>query len=338
MNENRYIDISAPVDLSGNVGTIKRVFNRLFRSMVIIGPDLLLAIIMTIILVATVLLAGGHIRFFQASLGLPVGITIMLIIYHTIHARFRPEEAKLPHHILRDWLPFLLVTFIYENLHDLSKLFYARDFAIFFYKWDIALFGVEPTIWAQKIYSPFLTDIMAFCYALYFFFPLVLMCFLSHEDRRLEFRKMALAVTFTFLMGFIGYVLWPTSPPRYFITELYTNPRVLHGPLLFDRLQSAWDGLSVVPCGAFPSLHVGISAVALFFAYKYKNFSKRYKVVWYTYIPLVLGLWFSTVYLRHHWVIDIFAGLFVAIVGFVLSEYVLNVWREFRIRFNLPTK
>lgn len=301
-----------------------------FSAIAAIGPDLILSGIMALVLTATVVLAGGHIRFFQASLGFPVGITVALIIYHSILARFRPEERRLPHHILRDWLPFLFVTFIYENLHDLSKVFYKHDFANVFRQWDIAIFGVEPTLWAQKIYSPFLTDIMAFCYALYFVFPLVIMFFLSHEDRRFEFRKMALAVTFAFLMGFVGYVIWPTSPPRYFITEIYTSPSVLHGPLLFDRLQAAWDNLSVVPCGAFPSLHVGISAVALIYARKFRHINRIFTAIWWAYIPLVLGLWFSTVYLRHHWVVDIFAGWLVAIVSVAASEVVLKMCRNVR--------
>lgn len=70
-----------------------------------------------------------------------------------------------------------------------------------------------------------------------------------------------------------------------------------------------WDGFSVISGGAFPSLHVGISTVALIYAYKYRYFSKLYYGIWILYIPLVTSLWFSTVYLRHHWVIDIFCGM-----------------------------
>ena len=119
------------------------------------------------------------------------------------------------------------------------------------------------------------------------------------------------------------------------ITEMFTSPAVLHGPLLFDRLQAAWDGLSVIPCGAFPSLHVGISTVALLYAWKFRNFSRLYKWIWWIYIPLVISLWISTIYLRHHWVIDIFAGWAVAVIGFVLSEYVLKLWRVIRMRYKL---
>lgn len=312
-------------------------FERILHFIALTGPDLLLATGMTILLIVTVIGVGGHVRFLQASLGFPIGIMLAVIVYQLILKRFRPNYNPKISLILRDWLPFLLITFIYENLHDLSKHFYDIDIAGLMMKWDIAIFGVEPTLWMQKIYSPLLTDLMAFSYALYFVFPLIIMFFLSQDERHFEFREMALALTFAFIMGFIGYVVWPCSPPRYFITDMFTSPAVLHGPFIFDRLQAAWDGLSVIPCGAFPSLHVGISTVALLYAWKFRRFSTLYKWIWYLYIPLVASLWVSTVYLRHHWVIDIFAGWAVAITGFALSEYALRLWRILRKRYGLSS-
>jgi len=334
MNDEDLLQVESPQEVLEPLA-LKRLFNKLLFLCALIGPDLIFASLMALGLMALVVAVGGHVRFFQASLGLPVGIMAALILYRAILGRVRRNYDPNYAIILRDWLPFLMVTFIYENLHDLSRFFYSHDIAGTLQRWDIAIFGVEPTIWAQKIYSPFLTDVMAFSYALYFVFPLVLMFFLSQEDRRFEFREMALALTFAFVMGFIGYVVWPCSPPRYFITDLYTAPAVLHGPLLFDRLQNAWDSLSVVPCGAFPSLHVGISSVALIYAYKFRNFSRTYKWIWFIYVPMVISLWFSTVYLRHHWVIDIFAGWAVAIVAVGASDKILDWWRRLRKGFGL---
>jgi membrane-associated phospholipid phosphatase len=197
-------------------------------------------------------------------------------------------------------------------------------------EWDIAIFGVEPTLWAQKIYSPLLTDLMALSYALYFVQPLILMLLLSNRDDRKRFREMTLTLTFTFLLGFAGYVWLPCSPPRYFITSLFTDPVRLHGPWIFDTLQAQWDSLSVVPCGAFPSLHVGLSTVALIFAWKFRRINTTFRVIWWVYIPLVTSLWFSTVYLRHHWVIDIFAGWLVAVASYFSADYILGHWRRWR--------
>jgi membrane-associated phospholipid phosphatase len=305
---------------------IKTLVNKALFLVAITGPDLILAGIMTGLLLFIILEKGGHIKFFQASLGLPIGIMTFLIIYRsTLYFinRSCPPNIKT---ILRDWLPFLLVTFIYENMHDLSRLFNFNDITHALLKLDTIIFGVEPTLWAQKFYSPLLTDIMAVFYALYFVFPLVIMFFLSEQNKRFEFREMALALTFTFLTGFVGYVIFPASPPRYFIAEMFSDPYRLHGIFIFDKLQSAWDGLSVISCGAFPSLHVGISCVALLYAWKFKDMGKIYKWIWRIFLPLVISLWVSTVYLRHHWVVDIFAGWFVACIGFISSEYILKLW------------
>lgn len=300
------------------------------RGFLAVGPDLFLTVVMSLVLATALIASGGQVRLFQASLGFPLGIVLFLILYRSIAQKFRPEMKPHVGHILRDWLPFLLVTFIYENLHDLSKHFMNMDIAGTLMAWDIAIFGIEPTVWAQKIYSPLLTDIMAVSYALYFALPLFIMLVLSNRDDRKELRTMTLTLTFTFLLGFLGYVLLPCSPPRYFITHLFTDPVRLHGPWVYDALQAQWDSLSVVPCGAFPSLHVGISSVALIFAWKYRTISTIFRIIWWLYIPLVTSLWFSTVYLRHHWFIDIAAGWAVALASYAAAEYILGHWRRWR--------
>lgn len=308
--------------------TRKSTLKRLARAITAIGPDLLLTLVMSLVLVITLIDSGGGVRLFQATLGYPIGLVLFLIIYRSIAHKLRPRVKPHVGHILRDWMPFILVTFIYENLHDLSKHFMNTDIAGTLMKWDIAIFGVEPTLWAQKIYSPLLTDIMAVSYAMYFILPLGIMLLLSNRDDRKELRTMTLTLTFTFLLGFLGYVLLPCSPPRYFITALFTDPVRLHGPWIYDALQAQWDTLSVIPCGAFPSLHVGISSVALIFAWKYRNINTTFRVIWWLYIPLVTSLWFSTIYLRHHWFIDIAAGWAVAIASYAAAEYILGHWRR----------
>lgn len=308
--------------------TSKNALHHLARGITTVGPDLLLTLVMSVVLIATLIASGGHIRLFQASLGFPLGIVLFLIVYRSIAHRLHPKIRPHVGHILRDWLPFLLVTFIYENLHDLSKHFMTMDIAGTLMQWDIAIFGVEPTLWAQKLYSPLLTDIMAVSYALYFVQPLVLMLLLSNRDDRRNFMEMTLTLAFTFLLGFAGYVWLPCSPPRYFITALFTDPVRLHGPWIFDALQSQWDSLSVIPCGAFPSLHVALSSVALIYAWKYRKINMTFRVIWWLYIPLVTSLWFSTIYLRHHWVIDIFAGWLVAVISYFAADYILGHWRR----------
>jgi len=298
-----------------------------------LGFDLIILGIMTLMLVATVLAMGGSIRFFQASVILPLAITVAALLTKAYQAPDRWRvEAK---HILRDWVPFLIIVFIYENMHDVAGHVVDFDIADVLHRWDVAIFGVEPTLWAQRIHSPLATDLFSISYALYFAQPLFIMFLLSIWDMRRELRHMALSLTLTFILGFLGYVFLPCSPPRYAIEHLFTEPARLHGIFVFEALQGAWDNLSVISGGAFPSLHVGLSAVALIYAWKYRNLNRTCRIVWYAYVPLVTSLWFSTVYLRHHWVIDIFAGWAVAGVAYAGAEMLTRARARLCERYGL---
>ena len=64
---------------------------------------------------------------------------------------------------------------------------------------------------------------------------------------------------------------------------------------------------------AFPSLHAAVSLVALVYAW-------RYAAPWFwVLLPFVLGLWVSTIYLRHHYVVDLLAGWALAPVAVWLA-------------------
>lgn len=304
----------------------------LFR-VALLGFDLVLLIIMAVLLMASVLAMGGQIRLFQATALVPLATTIAVV---AIKAWTSSGEWKFKvGRILRDWVPFLFIVFIYENLHDVAGQVTDLDIAGVLLRWDEVMFGIEPTIWAQKIFTPLRTDLFSISYALYFLEPLFIMFLLSLKERSRDFRHMALALTITFILGFLGYIFLPASPPRYFIEHLYDNPPRLFGLFLFNRLQGAWDSLSVVSGGAFPSLHVGLSSVALIYAFRYRKCGAMFRVIWWAYIPLVTSLWFSTIYLRHHWVIDIFAGWGVALLGFGGSEILCRIWERLQRRYGL---
>ncbi|MBI4126355.1 MAG: phosphatase PAP2 family protein, partial [Deltaproteobacteria bacterium] len=145
---------------------------------------------------------------------------------------------------------------------------------------------------------------------------------------------MVTALTFVFIIGFLCYILLPCNPPRYLIPHLYSHPPKLYGLFLYDTLQGAWDGMSVISGGAFPSLHVAISSIALLYGFRLRHLSRLFCILHFVTAPLVVGVWVATIYLRHHWVIDIVAGLVVAIVAMLLSQYALR-W-GMRKRLALP--
>lgn len=304
------------------------------------GIDLLFVFFMALLLVVILATQGTSLRIAQASVVAPIGMMGFLLLTRSglwVYRHFKNQNGTLsPSQVflqtLRDWLPFILIDFIYENLHDLSRHFSTHDIAGIMMKWDIRIFGVEPTLWSQKFFHPLVTDYMTFAYALYFILPLILMYFLSYRNLRADLREVILALSLCFLIGFLGYVFFPCSPPRYYIVNEFTHPVQLYGPYLFNRLQSRWDALSVIPMGAFPSLHVAISSIALIYAYRYRRRSGFDQWLYYLYLPLVVSLWVSTVYLRHHWFIDILAGWILAWFCCWVSPFVMMLWEELRAR------
>ncbi len=283
---------------------------------------------------------GASLNLAQNSVLYPIGMMVVLLVTRTglwIYQHKKGTQEKLSlkaifFQTLRDWTPFILIDFIYENLHDLSKIFHTHDVAGTLVKWDIALFGVEPTLYAQKFFHPLLTDTMAFVYALYILFPLIIMYFLSYRNRRLELQEIILALSFTFLLGFLGYLFFPCSPPRYFLENDFTSPHRLYGLFLYNTLQGKWDSLSVIRSGAFPSLHVGISTVALIYATRFRKWSRFDNILFWIFLVLIVSLWFSTIYLRHHWFIDIAAGWMIAYFSSRLSPLLIKGWEKLKNR------
>ena len=56
-----------------------------------------------------------------------------------------------------------------------------------------------------------------------------------------------------------------------------------------------------------PSGHTAIALLVLFLSYRYA------RLLFYLFCPIVSALIFSTVYLRYHYVIDLFAGAALAV-------------------------
>jgi membrane-associated phospholipid phosphatase len=71
----------------------------------------------------------------------------------------------------------------------------------------------------------------------------------------------------------------------------------------------------------FPSLHNGIIMLILLFAFKHE------KAYGFLFLPFALALFFSTLYLRYHYFVDMIAGFMLAIIMFY-SGPILNQWWE----------
>jgi membrane-associated phospholipid phosphatase len=228
--------------------------------------------------------------------------------------RFRPKWE-----LLRDAMPFVFCANVYANLHDLIRFYGARDITADLYRWDLMIFGVEPTIWVERFIHPFLTDSFTFCYWLFYVCgPLLGLLLYIRKDWK-AFRYTMVSVVLCLYMGYIGYVAWPASAPRLAIPEAFTVA-LRGGSAFLDSTRAATAAIPLTAQGTFPSLHCAVALLALLLAWRHLR--------WYFWVqlPFGVGLIVGTVYLRHHWVVDILAGFVLTFVAFWVGPLIEKAW------------
>ncbi|HQQ77794.1 MAG TPA: phosphatase PAP2 family protein [Thermoanaerobaculia bacterium] len=225
--------------------------------------------------------------------------------------------------VLRDWFPFAFFSFTYE-LFRLSSwtTVLSRDRDVELLRIDRWLFGETPAVSLQQLAGPLMTDVMTGAYSLHLVLPPVLGMLLYARQKRL-FREFLLAVLLSGILGQTGYLLVPAVGPKRAFPELFS--RTLEGRV-YEPVTSALEAVRA-PRDVFPSLHVGISAIVLAFAWR------RSRRLAGALAPLVLLNWVSTLYLRYHYFIDVVAGWATAWASIALAGRLLALEDRIRARW-----
>ncbi|HTK68861.1 MAG TPA: phosphatase PAP2 family protein, partial [Candidatus Eisenbacteria bacterium] len=104
------------------------------------------------------------------------------------------------------------------------------------------------------------------------------------------------------------------------ISQMYSID--LHGDPTLDYTRSAVSAVPLTSFGAFPSLHCAVALLALLLAWKHLRW------FFWVQLPFGIGLILGTVYLRHHWVVDILAGFVLTAISFYLGPWMEDFWRR----------
>lgn len=140
------------------------------------------------------------------------------------------------------------------------------------------------------------------------------------------------------IVGFIVYYSHPAAPPWYYrdygdvlITGTKSNAAGLlrfdhyYGVKLFEDLYAKGSNVFA----AMPSLHAAYPLAGIYYAFKQRlNFIKAF------YIIITIGIWISAIYLYHHYVLDVIAGIACALIGLFVFEKILMKAGFFRRFFN----
>jgi membrane-associated phospholipid phosphatase len=133
-------------------------------------------------------------------------------------------------------------------------------------------------------------------------------------------------------IGFMTHLFVPAGPPRHYAALVNGgfDPPQLHSYTgLMELQQGAFDTADPLRThSAFPSLHCSLGMLTMIFAIRYGHavFPKHPKLFARIITVLVVSLWISTVYLRHHWVLDCVAGWTLGATAVFLAGVVRRYW------------
>lgn len=161
---------------------------------------------------------------------------------------------------------------------------------------------------------------------LHFSAPFVVALFIFLFGPPTSLRSFGFAFGYMNLTGLMIQILFPAAPPWYKNLHglepadysMYGSPGGLgriDAFLGFDMYTSAFSNSPVV-FGAFPSLHSGCAVMdVLFLCWLFP----RYRFVWWGWAT---WLWWSTMYLTHHYFIDLIGGAVLSVSVFIYTKYV----------------
>ena len=227
--------------------------------------------------------------------------------------------------LLQNILVFALMTFLYKETAMLNTLIFPK-IDEFLSNLDQNIFKFQPSIEFSKHFnSLFFSELFYFGYFCYYLLPLVVLGIL-YKFLPQKIEEFGFILITSFLLYYFIFIIIPAEGPQFYFTfpDNYIEAQGIFGNAI-KLIQKNGEA----PTAAFPSSHVGISWIVIFWLYQ--NFRKSVKY----FLPFVILLMFSTVYIKAHYFVDVVAGFLTApIVFFLTFKFYKFLNHKLDVRFN----
>jgi membrane-associated phospholipid phosphatase len=215
---------------------------------------------------------------------------------------------------LRDWLPVLVLPFLYAEVGRLNQLLSTGYYDGTISAVDQALFGRPAATLRHFLPWRPLVEYLHFSYAAYYVLLPLLGGALYLRGRRSEFRYVLAVVLGTFYSCYLCFILFPVAGPW------YRRPHPAYSKLGWvfpDLVQSVLEHWASKGA-AFPSSHVAVAVVIWLLAWRFAR-----RVFWLLAL-IVPALALGTVYGGFHYAIDAGAGLLVGVAGYFIGPHLVR--------------
>jgi membrane-associated phospholipid phosphatase len=215
-------------------------------------------------------------------------------------------------HFWRCWYPHLFFLFCFEELGWLAHLVQPGWQDAKLIAFDHWLTGVNPSLWLERFAHPALNEFMQFAYFTYFLFLVILGAVLYYRKDWGSYWAVMTYSAIGYSLGYIIAILFPVQSPWFTFAGMW------HGELAGGPFTAAIN--LIEKCGrvhgaAFPSQHVAGAMAALWGAWRHRRW------LFWVFLPFVVCMCVSTVYVRNHYVADVLGGLITGTLGYFIGRW-----------------
>ncbi len=229
---------------------------------------------------------------------------------------------------LFNFAPFALLVMTYESIRGLTLVLgmgglHVTDLIL----WEESLSGgMLPSFALQHALNAqpytWIVDIVANGFYMTHFFSVIALGLVLWYTQREQYWPFLLGLVLLSYAAFLTYVFFPAAPPWWASMYGYLKGQAVD--LSHSLLSPGYIVATGNPVASMPSLHTAYPFY-LFLYCVYLWGKKAFPI-----IILPAGVAISSIYLGHHYVIDILAGLCYAIVAFLCTVW----WSRNRLKLN----
>jgi hypothetical protein len=251
----------------------------------------------------------GFVRFGRKR-GWLSALSYRLIVYGCV---------QVSYFFFRELLPLINPNSLDTELHEIG----------------VTLFGGEPALLLDSAVNSATTEWFAFFYFGYFFVlatHVLPILFRAREPRTLG--EFTFGMLFMFCVGHTLYMLVPGYGPYRAVASEFQNA-LPDGLWLDVVMETVAEGGALKDI--FPSLHTAAPTFIALFSFRHRALPP-FRYTWPIVTAFSANIIVATMFLRWHWIVDVVAGLALAITSQVLSALVTTYELERRSRLSLePT-
>ena len=250
---------------------------------------------------------------------------VIFVFAFTFSVIIKRKISKNFFQLLQNILVFALMTFLYKETAMLNTLIFPK-IDEFLSNLDQNIFKFQPSIEFSKHFnSLFFSELFYFGYFCYYLLPLVVLGIL-YKFLPQKIEEFGFILISSFLLYYFIFIIIPAEGPQFYFPF---PDNTIEAKGIFGNMVKLIQKNGEAPTAAFPSSHVGISWIVIFWLYQ--NFRKSVKY----FLPFVILLMFSTVYIKAHYFVDVVAGFLTApIVFFLTFKFYKFLNRKLNVHLN----